>query len=103
MNELIQLKLQAWLIVEEAEVNSSKIYSDTLEKRVIRSQLDFYCYAMGAKCLLKLFFKTKVFGNKRIDLNSSEPMEILVTILRTCELPAAGTKQAYIKRKKLMQ
>ena len=47
VNELIQLKSQVWLTVEEAEDKSSKIDNDTLRKQVIRSQLDFYCYVMG--------------------------------------------------------
>ena len=71
VNVLIQLKSQIWLTVEEAEDKSSKI-DNTLRKQVIRSQLDFYRYVMGAKCSLKLFFKTKVSGNKRIDFDKGD-------------------------------
>ena len=99
VNVLIQLKSQIWLTVEEAEDKSSKIDSNTLRKQVIRSQLDFYCYVMGAKCSLKLFFKSKVSGNKRIDLNSSELMENLVTIIRTCNLPPPEQRNNTLKEK----
>ena len=98
VNVLIQLKLQVWLTVEEAD-KSSKIDNNTLRKQVIRSQLDFYRYVMGAKCSLKLFFKTKVSGNKRIDLNSSELMENLVTIIRTCNLPPPEQRNNTLKEK----
>ena len=96
---LIQLKSQIWLTVEEAEDKYSKIDNNTLRKQVIRSQLDFYRYVMGAKCSLKLFFKTKVSGNKRIDLNSSELMENLVTIIRTCNLPPPEQRNNTLKEK----
>ena len=96
---LIQLKSKIWLTIEEAEDKTSKIDNNTLRKQVIRSQLDFYRYVMGAKCSLKLFFKTKVSGNKRIDLNSSELMENLVTIICTCNLPPPEQRNNTLKEK----
>jgi E1A/CREB-binding protein len=87
VNELIQLKSQVWLTAEEAKDKSSKIDNDSLRKQVVRVQLDFYRYVMGAKCLLALFYKTKVSENKRIDLSSDELMENLVTVISTCNFP----------------
>ena len=54
---------------------------------------------MGAKFLLKLLFKTKVSGNKYIDLNSSELIENLVTIIRTCKLYSPEQRNNTLKEK----
>ncbi|XP_047128216.1 uncharacterized protein LOC124808971 [Hydra vulgaris] len=99
VNELIQLKSQVWLTVDEAKDKSSKIENDTLRKQVIRVQLDFYRYVMGAKCLLKLFYKTKVSGNKRVDLSSGELMENLLTVIGNCNLPPPEKTTNTLKEK----
>nr|XP_047134825.1 uncharacterized protein LOC124812352 [Hydra vulgaris] len=54
---------------------------------------------MGGKCLLKLFYKTKVSGNKRIDLSSGDLMENLLTVIGNCNLPPPEKTSNTLKEK----
>ena len=87
VNELINQKTRVWLTIDDADEEFVKI-EEKNKKGVLQAQLNFYRFVMNVtNCPIKLFNKTKLSCNKRVDLSPEELFENLKTIIKTRHLP----------------